>query len=108
SGQWYYRISFTDKSNSPWSLSNPGEYLSERALDRRERQGIIIDSLDLPLNPHYIEQVLKHEVSLINSSKWLNSIVIEFANNNLPEEIIQLPFVKEVQVVKKPSITKSS
>ncbi len=46
--QEYYWVAFTDKKNTPYSLSAPEEYLSERAIQRRGKQNIAIDSLDLP------------------------------------------------------------
>ena len=48
--QQYYWIEFTDKDNSPFSLSHPEDYLSQRSIDRRIKQNIHIDSLDLPVN----------------------------------------------------------
>ncbi|HKI88581.1 MAG TPA: hypothetical protein VKA38_06090, partial [Draconibacterium sp.] len=62
--QEYYRVAFTDKNNTPYSLSNPQEYLSERAIQRRQTQDIKIDSLDLPVNQNYIDQVLRPGVSV--------------------------------------------
>ncbi|MFW5832317.1 MAG: hypothetical protein ACOCVA_08680, partial [Prolixibacteraceae bacterium] len=56
--QDYYWVAFTDKNNSPYSLSQPEEYLSERAIQRRIKQRIPMDSLDLPVNSTYINQVL--------------------------------------------------
>src|SRR5512145_655552 len=46
-----YRIEFTDKLNSPYSVDVPGEFLSQKALERRQRQGIAVTMNDLPVNP---------------------------------------------------------
>ncbi len=99
--QSYYWVGFTDKNNSPWSLSNPAEYLSQRAIERRENQNIAIDSLDLPVNPSYIGQVLRSGVSLVHSSKWLNGITIRTDISTFAEEAEQLPFIREVQLTKR-------
>ena len=57
-----YYIEFTDKNNTPYSLDNPLEYLSQRAIDRRQAQNIAIDSLDLPVNPSYIAVLCTHRL----------------------------------------------
>ena len=54
-----YFVQFTDKENSTFSLSNPREYLSEKAVERRIRTGLGFDSLDIPVNANYIQQVLQ-------------------------------------------------
>ncbi|MFM7726381.1 MAG: hypothetical protein ACKO7B_06750, partial [Flavobacteriales bacterium] len=53
-----YWVRFTDKENSPYSLSQPEAFLSPKCVERRIAQGIVFDVLDLPVNPSYIDQVL--------------------------------------------------
>lgn len=89
-----YIIEFTDKNNSPFSISNPSQYLSQRSIDRRNRYGIQITINDLPVNPDYINQVLNTGVTLLNRSKWLNSISIETEDSLALVAIKALPFVK--------------
>ena len=88
-------IKFTDKNNSPFSLSNPSAYLSQKAIDRRTKYNIAIDSTDLPVNPAYIQQVLaKGSVTYLNQSKWLNQILIYCTDKTVIDSINMLPFVK--------------
>ncbi len=89
-----YIIEFTDKENNPYSLDNPSEYLSQRALDRRSRYSIAITSNDLPITPGYIEQVSNTGVKILNKSKWLNSISIETDDSLALLEIKSFSFVK--------------
>ncbi|WP_372931991.1 S8 family serine peptidase [Mariniphaga sediminis] len=107
-GQSCYWVAFTDKNNSSYSLSNPEEFLSERAVRRRENQNIAIDSLDLPVNPEYISRVLQRGATLLHSSKWLNGITVKTTNDNFVDNTLLLPFVKEVQLTKRPTGTKSA
>lgn len=90
-----YYIEFTDKNNTPYSLDNPQEYLSERALDRRNAQGIAIDSLDLPVNPAYIAGLENLGLEIHNISKWLNGAVVRTDDYNLVLQARNLPYVKE-------------
>jgi hypothetical protein len=43
-----YVIKLKNKGGSIFSLSTPTAYLSQRAIDRRTRYGIAIDSTDMP------------------------------------------------------------
>jgi hypothetical protein len=44
-----YRISLTDKAETEYSLKKPQKFLSKKAIERRKRQGLRIDSTDLPV-----------------------------------------------------------
>lgn len=105
-GQNYFWVSFTDKNNSEYLLSNPQDYLSDRAIQRRLSQNIAIDSLDLPVNSNYIDSVLTLDVSLVHSSKWLNGITVAGAYENL-DFIKSWSFIREVQLTKPGILTKS-
>lgn len=91
-----YLIEFTDKNNSPFSIQNPSEFLSQRAIERRERYGIPIDEVDLPVNPQYLQAVANIGVQPINTTKWLNAVVIYTDDPAKLTEIEALPFVKNV------------
>ena len=53
-----YWVQFTDKSNTPYSIDQPEQFLSARSIARRENQGIALGESDLPVDPAYIEAVL--------------------------------------------------
>ncbi|MFW6309474.1 MAG: S8 family serine peptidase [Prolixibacteraceae bacterium] len=100
-------MAFTDKNNSPYSLSQPEEYLSERAIQRRIKQRIPMDSLDLPVNSTYINQVLDLDAEFIHASKWLNGVTVQALTDSFEIEVLQLPFVSYVQMTKPAETTKS-
>ena len=78
-----YIIKLKDKNGSPYSFSDPTAYLSQRAIDRRIRYGIAIDSTDLPVNPFYVTQLKNVPgVTVLNISKWLNAVTIQTADAN--------------------------
>lgn len=92
-----YLIQFNNKGNNPYQISNPSAYLSARALERRQRYSIPIDSSDLPVTPSYIDSiVLSGNVRLLNASKWLNQIAIETSDDNALIKIHSFPFVARV------------
>src|ERR1700759_528558 len=75
--QYAFQVNFTDKNNTPYSLSSPLAYLSSRSADRRTAQGIAIDSTDLPVNAAYIDSVLTITSGKMHeASRWFNFCVI--------------------------------
>lgn len=106
--QDFYWVAFTDKNNSEFSFSTPEKYLSQRAIERREKQNIPVDSLDLPVNSNYISEVVKPGVELVHASKWLNGITVKTVTDSFSYKILQLPFVKEVQLTKPKIQSKST
>ncbi|MCK3685704.1 S8 family serine peptidase [Maribellus sp. YY47] len=107
-GQNYYWIAFSDKNETEYSLSSPGAYLSERAIQRRTQQNIPIDSLDLPVNKTYIDSVLTLDVTFVHSSKWLNGITVKTEIDSLDTLLLPWTFIIEVQKTKPAVITKSA
>lgn len=103
--QSYYKywIQFTDKNNSPYSISNPSAYLSARAIQRRIKYGIPIQYNDLPPNPAYIDSVVAKGVILLNRSGWFNAISINAISSadtaTALAKIRALPFVKSSKFV---------
>ncbi|MDR2963822.1 MAG: S8 family serine peptidase [Bacteroidales bacterium] len=97
-----YRISFTDKNTSPYSIEQPQEFLSEQALARRTQFGIAVSEEDLPVNQAYINGVQSLGAQLCNTSKWFNSAIFLCDSLTDFETIAALPFVKQVEYVARP------
>lgn len=88
-----YYVQFTDKNNSPYSIGNPEEFLTERAINRREKFNIPIVENDIPVNPSYLQGVADIGVQLLNPSRWLNGVTIFTSNASLIDQINALPYV---------------
>ncbi len=72
-----YVVFFKDKANSPYQLNKPSAYLTPRAIDRRVRMGILIDSADIPVNASYISGVASKGARILNTSRWFNSAIVQ-------------------------------
>ncbi len=94
-----YRVSFKDKTNSPYSIADPSAFLSQKAIARRNNQGISIDFLDIPVNQWYIDSITNYGATFINKSKWFNSIIVSLTDTNILQQINTLPFVKSTELV---------
>lgn len=90
-------IQFKDKNGTASSLSNPSVYLSPRAIERRTRYNILIDSTDLPITKRYLDSIrLVPNVVILNSSKWMNQVAIQTTSAAALAKISSFPFVKSV------------
>ncbi len=101
-------VKFKDKGSNPFSISDPSQYLSQRALDRRSRYGIEIDSMDLPVTPRYIDSLrAAGNVSILTASKWLNQVAIRTTDGDALTHILSMPFVLSVEGIapKFPQVT---
>lgn len=89
-----YIIVLKNKDNSIYSLNNPGAYLSSKAIERRNRQNIITDSTDLPVNTAYIDSIKNAgAVTVLNVSKWLNQVLIKTTDTAALHKIQHFSFV---------------
>lgn len=95
SGFKYYWVAFKDKAQSPYSIDRPSDYLSPRAIERRQKRGIPPSELDLPPNPAYLEQLSQAGASVHHRSRWLNAATV-IAEEGQLEAIRALPFVDTV------------
>ena len=81
-----YRIDFTDKNHSEYTISQPQTFLSERALQRRVRQNIPVTTDDLPVSARYIDSLKQMGFEIMNTSRWFNSATVRC----LPEDTEKL------------------
>jgi len=95
-------IYFRDKANSPFSLDRPTEFLSAKALTRRQKNNVQLDNRDLPVNPGYVSQINATGAEVLYKTKWLNGIIVEATTAQL-STILSLPFVQRGQILQLPS-----
>lgn len=91
-----YRVRFTDKAQTEFSLERPQEFLSERALARRSRQDLKVDSTDLPVCSSYIQQLVNLGSRCVLTSKWNNTALMEVTDTLVADRFLEKPFVESV------------
>jgi len=101
-------VQITDKNNNSYSVDRPYEFLSQRAIERRERQGISIAREDLPVTSAYLDSLEEHPLKIIYTSKWLNAAVIQTTDPGLEQTLEDLPFVSDVEYLYRSDINKKS
>ena len=94
-----YRISLKDKAATDYSLQKPEMYLSKKSIERRKRQGLEIDSTDLPVCKKYVDAIRKKGVHVLVTGKWDNFVTVSCNDSTLISKIAQLPFVRSTERV---------
>ena len=94
-----YRIELLDKCGSGYSLDKPKQFLSPKAIERRRRLGLKVDSTDLPVSYVYMRQIASDVVRIIGTSKWNNTVLINCTDTTPMQRIRRLPCVKTATMV---------
>lgn len=94
-----YRIYFTDKKNNTYTLREPRQFLSEKALERRRKFGLRLDEHDLPVTPVYLQYLNDRGLKTVATSKWNNTAVVEISDTTLLEKLKNTRFVKGMRRV---------
>lgn len=96
-----YRVYLHDKANSPYSVDQPEQFLSQRCLDKRARYNIPVTEEDLPVNPAYLHEIgqASPQLRVLAVSRWLNTVVVCCPDTICMGYVRNLPFVDSVKAV---------
>lgn len=93
-----YMVFLKDKNGSPYTITKPIEFLSQRAIDRRTLQGIEILEQDIPVNKNYVQGIRDAGGNVFFHSRWMNGVLIQ-CDASLINGIVNLPYVDRVDYV---------
>ena len=96
---YIYRVALADKQGTGYSLEHPSWFLSRRSLERRRRQGLPLDSTDLPVSRRYMRLIESKDVNIIGQSRWQNTLLVRVRDSALIQRISQLHCVKSCKLV---------
>lgn len=96
----HYMVNFTDKNNSKYSIDKPEEFLSQRALERRQKANISLSENDLPVSQFYLDSLEGLGLKIVNISKWLNAACVYTLDTILMKRLDRLTFVRSVGIDK--------
>jgi len=90
---WVY---LTDKLDVASAIANPITILTQKAIDRKTKHSVVIDSKDVPVNEAYIS-TLKGEtgITVMAKSKWFNAVHVRGTAANI-NNLTALGFVDYV------------
>ena len=91
-----YRVTLKDKLLTEYSLNHPEAFLSEKALARRRKQHLAVDSTDLPVCGAYIRAIEQLGATVLHTGKWENFVTVSGRDTLLASRMAALPFVRSV------------
>ncbi len=94
-----FRLVLKDKGTSSHTLNKPETFLSEKAIQRRQKRNIAIDNSDLPISEDYLKQIEKIGCKIVSKSKWLNTVTVHCVDYFLIDKYKNLPFVHSAEKV---------
>ena len=94
-----YWVALTDKNESPYRIDEPQEFLSQRAIERRQRAGISITANDLPVSPTYQTEIKNTGAKLLYASRWMNGVLLQIEDSTILQAVLDLPFVKSGEAI---------
>lgn len=94
-----YRLTLYDKGNTPYGTDKPEEYLSQKSIERRLKQGFAVDETDLPIDTRYFDALQNVGADIRAYSKWVNTIVVNVPDGLVLQKINELPFVEKITKV---------
>lgn len=92
-----YILFLKDKNFNKHNINNPDLFLTQRAIDRRNKQDIPVDSADLPVSQYYIDSLRNTGLKIHNTSRWFNSVTFKTNDTALLRKLKNISFVRETQ-----------
>ena len=87
-----------DKPNATTFMASPLTMLSQRALDRRTRQNIALDTKDVPIETTYYNQIKAATgITVLAKSKWLNVIQVQGTQTDINNLKTTFSFVDKIE-----------
>ena len=99
-----YRLILKDKGNPSFSMEQPEMFLSDKSIQRRARQGFVVDSVDLPIAPSYLQAIASTGAEIRTFSKWVKTVVVHIPDSSFISPLKNLPFVDTLYCVWKGSL----
>lgn len=96
---YQFRLLLKDKGETSYSIKKPEKFLTKKAIERRERQGIEIDESDLPISEDYLKTIEDIGGVVIAKSKWLQSVCVHCEDSAMVDKYKELPFVEDAVLV---------
>jgi hypothetical protein len=101
--QYIWRYTLRDKEGTTYSLDHPGRWLSHKSIERRRRQGLSLDSTDLPVSAKYLRemerQTNQRNWQFVGTSRWQNTVLVRSTDTLLLHRLAELDFVSEARQV---------
>lgn len=96
---YIFRYFLKDKQGTAYSLSQPLAFLSRKSVERRRRQGLPLDSTDLPVSTAYTRLFNVKGARIVGASRWNNAIIVRVSDTIVANTLARLTCVKAYKLV---------
>ena len=96
---YIWRFTLRDKQGTPHSLAHPTRWLSAKAVERRQRQRLELDSTDLPVSPRYTKLLQTASTQVVGTSRWNNTVLVRSRDTLALARLAEQPFVEKAELV---------
>lgn len=72
-----YMVFFEKRNESAYAATSPEEFLTPRALVRREREKMSVTIEDFPVDPKYLNRIDSAGGEIIHVTRWLNGALVQ-------------------------------
>ena len=91
---WVY---FNDKPAASEYLANPLTMLSQKSLDRRDKQNISLDFKDVPVSENYLDDITNSDgINVRAKSKWMNALHVTGSEGAI-NALLDFTFVDHIE-----------
>ncbi len=89
-------VFFTSKNVEVSLLDNPSEFLTAKAISRKERHEIVIDEKDFPLDQNRVRMISNEQgINYVTQSKWFNAVYVKGEESDI-RRLSSLEFVASI------------
>ena len=109
---YIWRYTLQDKRESSYTLDRPQRWLSHKSIERRRKQGLPLDSTDLPVSSGYLKAIdrmindanrnvkrSQTESMVIGTSRWNNTVLVRSADTTFLRRLGEQAYVKNCEMV---------
>ncbi|MEP0366202.1 MAG: S8 family serine peptidase [Cyclobacteriaceae bacterium] len=93
-----YMVFFADKDTAAYSTESPTIFLSDRAIERRQKQNISVTPQDFPIRSTYSDSLAVLGVDVYFESRWFNAVLVEMSTS-LASEVLSRDFVSGIEYI---------
>lgn len=92
----YILVYFKDKDST--QIDQVHHFLSEKSIQRRMRQGLNVDYVDIPVTKRYLDSLNSYGVEVMDHSKWLNAALVAVPKKELTYYLndLQCDFIQQI------------
>ena len=109
---YIWRYTLEDKRESGYTLDRPQRWLSHKSIERRHKQGLPLDSTDLPVSSGYLKAIdrliadanrstkrSQTESMIVGTSRWNNTVLVRSADTTFLRRLGEQAYVKRSEMV---------